>query len=501
MGEAEDLVQASELNLKDHDSSLEFQFDPRSIRSRYQLEGLDSIWHPTFGEGKFEVRFLDENRNQFSRATYFANGETPGWTGETAFSDFQEKSALITVPEGARFLSLSMSSSGPPATVGIYAITGIKIESTQAMTKNGILTQVLEPLQNLEDWNQSGTHPSMAGSVTIQSAKGDSNIIEIRDDDISAHADWEMRAPALPMVTPGDLLSVSWKEAYSIGMGGPQSVSYDRLPPGEYRFVVEELDLTGIKVDSQTEVLIRVTRPYWEETWFWLLMLLLVGILSSMLGRSQIRRRVQREQRHAQLISNERLRIAGDLHDDLGTRLSHMHLLGSHAEESVNDESAKEALQRINHMAGELIGSLSETVWMLNANNGNLESLVDFLCRLVDELCRLADIRCRIDALSVDEETPISHEFRHNFSLAVKETINNVLKHSEASEIRMKITRTDDLFTVVVADNGVELGEQTGRTGSGLKNVARRMNSINGFYELKNLPRGVEVTLSAPITT
>jgi signal transduction histidine kinase len=64
---------------------------------------------------------------------------------------------------------------------------------------------------------------------------------------------------------------------------------------------------------------------------------------------------------------------------------------------------------------------------------------VDFLCRLVSELCRLAGIRCRIDAMSAIENVPITHEFRHNMSLAVKEIVNNALKHSGAARASLRL--------------------------------------------------------------
>ena len=67
----------------------------------------------------------------------------------------------------------------------------------------------------------------------------------------------------------------------------------------------------------------------------------------------------------------------------------------------------------------------------------------------------LAGIRCRIDDLDLEHNHPISHEFRHNFSLAVKETVNNALRHSEASEILIKIRIEKGMLSVSISDDGV----------------------------------------------
>ncbi|MDG2125240.1 MAG: histidine kinase, partial [Verrucomicrobiales bacterium] len=287
---------------------------------------------------------------------------------------------------------------------------------------------------------------------------------------------------------------------YTMGLGEGVSIEYERLRPGDYRFVVEGIDIAGGHSGRVSSVDVRVTRPYWEEIWFWGVTLIAVAGVSSFLVRRVVRKRIERERQENQLIADERLRIARDLHDDLGTRLSHIYLLGSQAESANTEGGARERFRQITQMSGELIGSLSETVWMLNANNGDLESLVNFLCRLVGELCKLSEIRCRIDALSVDETMPVSHEFRHSISLAVKETINNALKHSSASEIQMKVSKQGTNLRIVVRDNGVGIDPSSNSAGSGLESVTQRMRAIGGTYSLEELSEGgVRVVLEAPI--
>jgi signal transduction histidine kinase len=143
---------------------------------------------------------------------------------------------------------------------------------------------------------------------------------------------------------------------------------------------------------------------------------------------------------------------------------------------------------------------------MLNPKASNLESLINYLCRLVSELCRLAGIRCRIDDLDIEHHEPISHEFRHNFSLAVKETVNNALRHADASEIILKIRLVKDALSVAICDDGVGIGEDRVDPpctpgGSGLQSVRQRMRSIDGRCDIENRdPHGLRVLLTAPIS-
>ena len=151
-------------------------------------------------------------------------------------------------------------------------------------------------------------------------------------------------------------------------------------------------------------------------------------------------------------------------------------------------------------MSRELISTLSETVWMLNSNNNELESLVNFLCRTVSEMCRLSEISCRIDAMSVTENCSISHEFRHNVSLAVKESLNNALKHSAASEIKLSIRLDGTVLKITVIDNGIGSPLTSTLAGHGQENIAGRMAAIGGTCLLETLDQGgFSVSLEAPI--
>jgi signal transduction histidine kinase len=284
-------------------------------------------------------------------------------------------------------------------------------------------------------------------------------------------------------------------------MGGPRSAIYERLPAGSYRFIAEGLSVAGVPSGPRAVVAVKVPRPAWQSAWFWAVAVAVIAMLATLGGRYLIRKKINRHMRHAQLIADERLRIARDLHDDLGTRLSHISLLGAHAAGNTRDPETRASFGQITAMSRELISALSETVWMLNPKNNELEALVDFLCRLVSELCRLAQIRCRIDAMSVTGNVPVSHEFRNHVSLAVKEIVNNALKHSFATEIKMEVRLEGRHLKITIADNGIGISPESGKSGLGLTNLTQRMASIRGKCVIApNQPDGLRISLEAPIT-
>jgi len=388
-------------------------------------------------------------------------------------------------------VQIIFTSSGSPHSVGAYLVRNFSVSSTLQGATEVILKNGLHPNSEVCRWFKSGNNPSMAIEGPEFPAE-----LRIIDNDLSAHADWGHR----PFPVSGGDLVLEWQEAYSISQGGTHSLIYDRLPPGQYRFEVEELSISGIPSGKISFADIEVPRPIWKTWWFWVLCFVLLAGLTFLSMRSAVKRKVQRAVRHARIIENERLRIAMDLHDDIGTRLSQISLIGSHARMNAPDSGSKDSFQKITGLTGELAGSLSETVWMLSPKNNELESLIGFLCRTANELCRNAKFRCRIDADSIDEELPISQEFRHHFVLSVKEALNNAIKHSNADEILLQIKIGSRDLTITVTDNGVGIPPNQKPTGNGITSLRRRMNELSGSFAITPTSTGgVQILLEAPL--
>lgn len=500
---AKDALHGPRITVPHDTSTLRFFVEPTGPRCRFKFSSMDPEWTERTGEMLFIIRFLKTNGDQIAQESFAAVGTSLGWKGSLDNSLFTPRRETVTVPQDARSFYVVISSAGPPTLVGVFAVSGITIQSKGRGGEPGVtyLRDSRHPDSNAKIWKKSGTHSSMASAMNLGEGDSDSPVLIINDDDIKAHADWNTGIRALPEVVPGDQLEVRWNEAYSAGLGGPLSVAYERLPAGVHDFEVEGLSMTGTPQGVVTRVSLTVLRPFWQSIWFWTACVAFIAVLCTLGGRYLIRKKIARHLEKAQLISDERLRIARDLHDDLGTRLSHISLLSSFAQSTSPNPEVSSNFEQISAMSRELIGALSETVWMLNPKNNQLEALVDFLCRLVSELCRLASIRCRIDAMSVIENVPINHEFRHNMSLTVKEIVNNALKHSGAAEITMTIRVEGKLLLITITDNGIGMTQHTDKSGLGLDSIHQRMANIRGKCHIEPIAsNGLKVSLEAPIT-
>ena len=485
----------SELKVDDSSQSFDlssptFKIKPTELRVRHRLSEQDDHWRELSDEMNFVIRFISSDGNEVKRITFPVTEQSPGWTGDVDNTPFSPQEQKISIPESSTKIQIIISSSGSPAAVGIYAIKGIHASVIENQKTTPLLIDGLQVKPANRGWSRSGTHHSIAHEGPNFPAE-----LRLIDNDTKAHADW-----LFAETIKGDTLHIQWEEAFSIGFGGPRSITYDRLSPGDYLFEIEELNIEGQSLGEIRTLQLNVPIPFWTTWWFWIICLAALASTVLLFLRSAVKRRFRRALRHASLLENERLRIAMDLHDDIGTRLSQISLIGSHARMKSKDDESEKSFLHITQLSSELTNSISETVWMLSPKNNDLESLIGFLCRIASELCRVGEMRCRINADEVEDDIRISQEFRHHFVLSVKEALNNTLKHSKAEEVQLQIKLHDKELRVIVSDNGVGPQKKTITPGNGLVSMKRRMTELNGTFSMKESEsRGFQIHLTAPL--
>lgn len=113
----------------------------------------------------------------------------------------------------------------------------------------------------------------------------------------------------------------------------------------------------------------------------------------------------------------------------------------------------------------------------------------------------MAELRYRLDVPPQLPSTPISPELRHNVFLAAKESVNNVVKHAQATSAWLRLQVDADRFVVEIEDNGRGVppgSENKGRNG--LRNMRKRMEDIGGSFEIApGAEGGTKIRLIAPL--
>lgn len=473
--------------------------DSESRRMRFKLEGVDNAWRQIPSEMSLAVRFGNAAGDQVGQHTFRVVGTSDGWKGKVEGSTFTQRREVARVPAESAFVAAVMSSSGPPTSMGVYVVRDLKLLRAGAAEPLAAAVPGNLPAEAVPaGWIRSGTRPSMA--KMIQAAG--SAAFCIVDDDPNAHAEWHSLRGVAPEVRPGELLTVEWQEMHDIGMGNRFEVNYGRLNAGAYRFLSNEEDAAGAPLAALGKLDFVVLRPFWKGPWFVLGSALLAGTAWWLGFRAVMRRKIRQhlarvEQEH--LVERERLRIARDLHDDLGVRLTHISLVSGLAEnDAESSPAARESFQRISGMARELVAALYQTVWTVNPENDHLEALVNFLCQLTQNVGDTAGIRCRIHSSPAPRDRPVTSELRHNVTLAVKEALHNAIKHAGATELTARIEFTEPHLRITIEDNGRGFDAASITPGSGLENMRRRMELIGGTVAMETSP-GTRICFQVPI--
>jgi signal transduction histidine kinase len=477
------------------------------LRLRYTLEGYENTWHEYSTEMALTVRFYNSSGDQISQNIYSVNGESTGWTGSLKSSSLTHRRETLVVPPQATRLLIVISSAGPPETVGIYVVANLVVLKSSGNLGNVVLLQ--SPFDNDHGdhtnddlpagWMHDGTRPSMAKIVKF-GQDPQTRAFAIVDEDKASHAEWHNIFESAPTVTPGDSLVVEWNEMYSMGSGNFHEAMYSGLSEGHYKFRVRGVDVMGMLIGVEASVGVFVPHPFWKTSWFW--SLAAVAITAMIIGGSRyfVWHRMRREMvrlKQQRALEQERLRIAHDIHDDLGARVTQISLLSAMAQENpAFPDKARADFDKVSKMSRELVLALYETVWAVNPENDNLEALGNYLCQMVKQLCERTPLRCRFHVLDLPHEVQVSSQTRHNISLAVKEAVHNIIKHARASEVTIRMAFTDGFLDVSVHDDGSGFQPADNISGNGLSNMKQRLQNIGGSCFVESKPgQGTTVRL------
>jgi signal transduction histidine kinase len=195
----------------------------------------------------------------------------------------------------------------------------------------------------------------------------------------------------------------------------------------------------------------------------------------------------------------ERARIAQDLHDDLGASLTEISLLANLAAEDRQANHEDDTLPEVASKAQALVGALDEIVWAINPRHDTLRSLAEYVAAFGGKFLGRAGITLRRDVPRDLPDVSLDAEQRHNIFLAVREALNNAVKHSGASEVWLRVKLESGLLKVSVEDNGRGLCSEVDEMSEGLRGMRERMERIGGACQIESDSTGVRVRLSLPL--
>jgi ligand-binding sensor domain-containing protein/signal transduction histidine kinase len=269
-------------------------------------------------------------------------------------------------------------------------------------------------------------------------------------------------------------------------------VNYASLSPGRYRFVVEALSADGSASSEPATVGFEVLAPLWRRGWFIGLLLALGAAVLYSAYRYHLARVLE--------LDRIRMRIASDLHDDIGANLSQIAILSEVAAQRLGGDGSplRDPLSVIAASSRESLDAMSDIVWAVNPGRDSLQELSHRMRRFASDVLSASDIRL-VFSSPEGRYLVVDAHVRREVLLIFKEGINNVARHSGCREAEVAIAEEGGLLTVRIDDDGRGF-DREGDRGLGLSSMRRRAEGLGGELDVSSSPgRGTRLILRVPL--
>lgn len=301
---------------------------------------------------------------------------------------------------------------------------------------------------------------------------------------------FEFKFTALSFTSP-EKVKFKWRlkglETGWVNGGDRRAANYSFLPPGGYQFEIQACNNDGVWSEPGVVSRLTVLPYFWQTWWFTLAAVLFLAAVLAAVYSVRIAR--------LQALENLRLRIARDLHDEVGANLGTISLLSQMMEQTPSSADAAQ----VRSIAAQTVDTLRDIVWFIDPTHDRLGDLVTRLHDAARVMLPALDFK--FEQAGDFDSTNLSLAFRRNVPPLFKETLHNLLKHAHATKVEIAVARRGNEFEFCVRDNGVGFDPVPRYAGNGLKNLRRRAAEIGGVVKIDSrIGAGTTITFTVPIT-
>jgi len=273
--------------------------------------------------------------------------------------------------------------------------------------------------------------------------------------------------------------------------GTNRTVTYANVGPGDYVLRVRASNSDGVWNETGLSLPIVIEPPFWQTWWFRGVALILLGALAYGGYRYRL----------AKVLALERfrLRIANDLHDDIGSDLSGLALESDLiARRLPEGDQGRKRLQTVARTIRSAADNLRDVVWIVSPDQDRVQDLVERIREVAAKM--LAGIQYEFRCTGVVLSGPLDVEFKRHVLMMFKEMLHNVVCHARASRVDVEFEHGRGRIRLCVRDDGVGFDPSGAHSGRGLRSLRARASAIGGTVRIEStLGHGTVVCLEADI--
>jgi two-component sensor histidine kinase len=271
--------------------------------------------------------------------------------------------------------------------------------------------------------------------------------------------------------------------------GKKNEATFTNIQPGSYTFIVSGQNGDGVW-SQPTQMQLEIEPAWWQTWWLKVVSFILFMFLLYVFFQYRISKVVEMERL--------RMRIAQDLHDEIGSTLSSVSLYSSALSKSFDililPEKSAQIIDKISESTINMMETMSDIVWSVNPANDSFENLINRMRAYASSVTEAADIKLSFESNLELNKVNINMLQRKNIYLIFKESVNNSLKHSNCSTLMVKLSIRSKKLSLLVTDNGKGMGDENNLEpkmgGNGISNMLSRSNESDGSISIMSSPEG-----------
>ena len=241
--------------------------------------------------------------------------------------------------------------------------------------------------------------------------------------------------------------------------------SFTNLSAGEYVLHVKASNNDGVWNEVGRSLKIIITPPYWETWWFRLAAFAMLLVLIFIIYEIRLARLVE--------IERTRARIARNLHDDVGGTLASIQYFVDAIRKNKNESHISKFLDLIMASSNDAQEKIRDIIWTVNPKEDGLSR---FLVKF--------NIRYKIHLPKIEDEKKIGMEKRQHLWCICKETITNIIRHSNCENVSIVFAIDGNKLQYSIQDDGIGFDKSTTLPGDGLTNIAFRSEKLSASYSI-----------------
>ncbi|MBS1739487.1 MAG: hypothetical protein JST88_02985 [Bacteroidetes bacterium] len=282
----------------------------------------------------------------------------------------------------------------------------------------------------------------------------------------------------------------AWHSAGKKGMA-----SFASLAPGEYALLLRGVSSNGIESVNTLAIKLKILLPIWKRWWF--SAIILSALVGFFLFLYKFRLKQQLKLHHL------RNQISLDLHDEIGSTLSSISILSNmaHSKNNISEQVRETMIHEIEINSVAVMEKIDDIIWSVNPRNDNLSNLFIRLQHFATKVFEAKEITYQITLPMNSPEIAIHMKHRQHVYLILKEAINNLVKHAQATSAHIEATIDSKQIHISIVDNGIGFDETNTKSGNGILNMKHRATAIGANLEIHSTPQnGTRILLSTKIS-